>query len=411
MIKINSAQDIWPPSPVPSKSAPKTLQDFWKEWFEQTIIISPANKENNPSVLLHDRFKIAKDCNFNKISCTTLANDSNYGEKRSIKYQWKKGINLPLPDHKAQVTSTSQNSFFPNEKQINIINNLKTFPVFAIQNGFHEIVLGKSSHDCKKNWRSYMYDTYVDNFLSRKDVYPVSLGFFFFNPNDALEFENTVFSRYPYNAKELEVKTTPVSIHHAYILNRTSLPKIQFKFIPDLEEIVKLLKTYKYEKNIQFHAKQIHGKDFFQGQPIYMVKPKWLNKKSRESILQAYNQTFKVKSSESIIVYTSRDSAYKGWQKFLENNPTMKLPTSPPLIVYNFENFIIDCESESSKAPTDFTIITNHDSYMFCDRFNSSHNVNTSVEALYNKLKTNTLFIKIWMKRILWSLTTTHSPN
>lgn len=412
MINLNSVNDnIWPPSPVPSKVAPQTVQDFWREWFEQTIIISRAAKDNGPSVLLHDRFKIAKDCNFNKINCTTFDNNHDYNNKVCIKYKWQKGLNLLLPHQIHSLSTRSSNNSFPDKNQELIINNLKSFPVFAVKNGFHEILLGKSSYDCKKNWRSYLYDIYVDTFLAHKNVNPASLGFFFFNPNDALEFENTVFSRYPYNAAELEVKTTPISIHHAYILNRTINSKIQFKFVPDLEEIVKLLKTYKYENKIQFHQKQVHGKDFFQGQPIYMVKPEWLNKKHQISVIEAYNKTFNASSSKSIIIYTSRDAAYKGWEKFINKNPSMRLPKKPPLLVYNFEKFILDCESASSKASTDFTIITNHDSYMFCDKFNSSHNVNTSVEALYNKLKTKTLFIKIWIKRILWSVTTTHSPS
>nr|ARO90963.1 conserved hypothetical plastid protein [Corynoplastis japonica] len=416
MILPLKENDYYPPSPVPRKSKTINIQELTRNYFEQTIIFSPLDKKGEPSVLERDRNQISRDCLTQKINFelprnflhNSITNRLRTGKQ--ITYAWKKGINLPFPKQDHQLIVKSNRFDFPTIKQEQIINKLRNFPVFVVSNGFKELVIGYSQNEYKKNYYEKIYDLYDNYFLWTKDKYPSSLGFFFFNPNDALELEKTMYNRQPYSSKELCIKTNAISLHKAYALNRTSSPRVQFKFVPDLDELGKLLKEYKYDSNIRFHPKQYHGRSFFQGQPIYMIQPNWIQKLNNKKILKEYNTLFKAKSENSTVIFISRDSAYLGWKKFRTVNPKLNLPKKPPLIVYNFESFINDYECDSNKASTDLVLVTNHDAYNYFDKLKMNQNSETSFEALSNKFNTNFLFLKIWIKRILWSITTTHSP-
>lgn len=71
-----------------------------------------------------------------------------------------------------------------------------------------------------------------------------------------------------------------------YRLNRTSAPKIQSRLVGDLEEISLIVAKYSSDSSCIMHPKQKYSKDWFQGNPIYVLK---VHKNVNDNVVAQYS--------------------------------------------------------------------------------------------------------------------------
>ena len=129
-------------------------------------------------------------------------------------------------------------------------------PVYTILNGSGEIVLGKTllsnSNQLEKepisNISGKIYDvcgSFEDNNLTRES----HLGLFFLNKKDAEGYMKELLVKDSRGVGIQGVSINCISLSSAYKLMCEHHPGVDFRFIPDMEEVISLLETNRYTIN------------------------------------------------------------------------------------------------------------------------------------------------------------------
>nr|YP_009370241.1 conserved hypothetical plastid protein [Bulboplastis apyrenoidosa]ARO90730.1 conserved hypothetical plastid protein [Bulboplastis apyrenoidosa] len=369
----------------------KFFKDISFLWFEQKIIIRQVKEKYSLYNLYYfhqQKYQLKQALRSGRIELfvPSLKNGNNFCkiDKNGIQYKWRKGINLSPANHWPSIFINRRTPGFPSKKQRNIINHLQNFPVFIVRNGFKEIPIGVVTSRSEKNIGDILYNLYRDYCIWTRDNDIYSIGLFFINPQDALEFQNTIQYKYPRSTNELNLSTVAIKLNAAYMLNRTSPPHIQFRFIPNFQEISKLLTTYKYQKSVKFHPKQIYGNTYFQGQPIYIVETKDSEKDQSKSY-----------------IFTSKEVLDTEWNYIEKQNNSKNYLKNTTIIIYNLEDFLCDLEDKDDLS---FHFFTNNDAYKFINQYSIS-NQSGFLPSIYESIQQSILFTNVWAKRIFWALT------
>lgn len=343
---------------------------------------------------------------------TSLNNSSLVSKIKSnstyVQYIWRKGINLSFPVNIFQDFLIYKKSNFPNNNQRILIQKLKKnqFPIFTIVNGFNQIIIAEPSEKIILNQSliNKIYEWYNDYLLQKKYSKPLHQGLFFMNPCDALEYSNFIKNKYPHSSKENNLKIFSSRLDFYYRQVRTSIPKIQFRLIPDLKELSELMYKYRFYKNIYFHSNQKYNKDSFQGQPIYFIEPVFaINKKTKKVDLINFNYSLNEKKSIKYYeaIFTNYNTAILAWKKFCYESKDYKLPLNPKIMVYNLEDFLKTCEFNNQIKQRNLLFIPTKESYKFIYKRKSEKFKNQIIQIFSSKI----LFIKVFSKRLIWSLT------
>nr|YP_010925745.1 hypothetical protein RMC01_pgp180 [Neoporphyra seriata]WKD83977.1 hypothetical protein [Neoporphyra seriata] len=297
-------------------------------------------------------------------------------------------------------------SRFENRKNLEVLNVSKEFlinqlsasPVFVVKNGFNEIILGHPAFSMKR--KRFSNHLFLNFFKQSKQTYPVSTGLFFFHPDDAFEFKNFIKSTSPLNTEQMEINVQPVGLHFAYKMNRNISSDTQFLFIPDFKEVGDLLFKYRRDKHLIFHKDQHHGKNFFQGQPIYIIQP--LTFKDRSGKLTTIKFTGVNDTRE--VIFTNLEAANKSWINFIKNNSQLKSIKKPTLLVYNLESFLKDQERLNKQNSQKFVVVTNKKAYIATKELVAVPDSNSFLKHLKFNIKPKLFFVKLWVRRLLSTL-------
>nr|YP_010338728.1 hypothetical protein MW444_pgp082 [Glaucosphaera vacuolata]UNJ18678.1 hypothetical protein [Glaucosphaera vacuolata] len=397
-IIIDKACEMFSP-PLFKEIQPKTILDHIRiRWFAHPLEGRPGRRPR-PRVtknVLRGRLKtklyFKQYARIGRMK-VKLEDGKLHKKKEVVPIIWKKGINIPLPKMFPKIGGNYRSPNFPTERQAILMQTLQDYPVFVVRNGFKELIIGYPQRFCKANftnnrgtWKSNWYRWYHKYFLWEKDLALYSVGFFFFNPQDADMLKHTIYYKYIRTAKQYEIATHPAGLDYAYKLNRTSKRGLQFKFIPDLQEVLQLVKIHKYKVRLEFHPKQVFGRDYFQGQPIYILKSKLPNTDNNKKL-----------------IFTSLEAADRGWEVLKKEYEGSSLSKKPNLIVYNLESFLKDCE-DGIEDPN-FDLITNYDSYMFMERLNASRK--SPFLNYWKGVNSKLFWVRLWMKRTILVFTKT----
>jgi len=194
-----------------------------------------------------------------------------------------------------------------------------------------------------------------------------------------------------YGLKKNSVKIFTCNISTLYRIMSKFDHKIEFKLIPDLQEISKLIKQYRYSKNISFHSNQQYSKKSFKGQPIYLF--------NQEDII-SYDYNGKNKKMYTYnLAFTNYDTAMSAWNKLNYKLLNKQKSSRPDLIVYNLEDFIAN--NFNYKSKNKLLLVPSEDSYNFTKKYQLRTNLDIVYKTISNKIST----LELWSKRILWSLT------
>nr|YP_009313264.1 Hypothetical protein ORF_2 [Dichotomaria marginata]SCW21518.1 Hypothetical protein ORF_2 [Dichotomaria marginata] len=329
-----------------------------------------------------------------------------------IQYMWNKGFNLNFANSWKNLFINKRSDKLSVQQQKILINKLKqnNVPIFFVANGFKQMVLAEPPNQLlsNKNYFNNLFQLYYDIFLWNKDYGGVYEGWFFVNPKDAEEYKNAIEVKYKRSYSQNGLQIVPARFDFYYKLNRLSPPRTEFRLMPDLKEVGKLVKQRSYRQNLVFDKKQKYGKSFFQGQPIYLIDPiKCQNIKTRKVQMCSYYFPNTEKTNKPVPIFFSKDIAMKAWDHFRTDQKQYKLPKYPLLRVYNLEDFLIDYENATQKNDQDFLFIPNRDAYQLVKQ---EYLKNNNAKQLNNDLSSIKI-CRIWMQRLLSSLTSRQPPN
>ncbi len=226
------------------------------------------------------------------------------------------------------------------------------------------------------------------------------------NKEDAASYLHEICKREPKEAENLGLKVKTVGLDVFYKLNRTSAPKTQSRLVGDLKEIDLLLTKYSSESMCTMHPKQKYSKDWFQGNPIYVLK---FHKDVRDKTMSPY---YFQDSYEKKLIFFSKEDAIKAWKVFLVKKSQFSLNTKPNIEIYNLENFLLDLENTPENS-LELSFIPPYKSYL---ELKSQNNEKTFVkngitdEYVY-KTKLYMKNLQRFYKGVIWLFTSDTLPS
>lgn len=293
----------------------------------------------------------------------------------SVNYSWSKVFQLQIL--KAQNLFINSSYFKAVQVLLDSRINIKCLPVFAISNHLGQMIIAEPS----KSFYGAQYRQESDHIINK-----MYHGFFFINYEDAKEYLYYIQNKYNLSNKSLKIFTCDLNTF--YRIMGSFSKEISFRLIPDLNEISELIKKYRYNKNLLFYTKQKQGRRVFQGQPLYLVK--YSNGYLRHVL----------SNKEYTLLFTNYDEALK-ISSLLQNNFSSSLLQKPQIIAYNLEKFIDDQLNQVDTYKDNFFIIPSKASYILTKKYH----LYRSDQLIRNKCLESLSYINLWMKRVLWSLT------
>nr|QCI04589.1 hypothetical protein [Apoglossum ruscifolium] len=409
-------------------------RNFWNEfinqYWQETIFISNSNylsesyinklKNKNLSIYKKNDYKnflseFSRDLINGKIPIEFNSNINSrqkvtsslitYNNNTYVKFIWKKGINWYIVGLYLKYLSIVKQILNP----IKILNfkriELNSLPIFAISNQYNQIIMSESADQLilqKDLWHS-LYNWY-NAFLVKK----IYTGLLFINPKDALEYKEYIISKYLKANYSNNLKFFIGHLNFYYKLLYSSKKNTEFRLIPDLKEISDLLSKYQYYKNINFDKQQRYGNNYFQGQPIYIIKPilvKNKNTNKKDYINYFYNMPKRNAFIKCKAIFLNYDTAITAWNKFKLEHSYYKLPKKPFIHVSNLEYFLKI--SNDYDKDNYFVFIPSIQTYNFIKKDKQVKDMNLVKYFCINK----SIYIKSLFKRIVWSLSSRQPVN
>lgn len=298
----------------------------------------------------------------------------------SIQYIWAKSV-------RSQVLKFS--SIFYNGVNRQNIKNMQTalrtninvnhLPLFTISNNLGQMIISEPPTDL--NISAYV-EPYSSLLTWNGNMYH---GFFFTNYEDAQEY--MLYIERCYNLENSKLRIFTCNFNTFYKIIDKFNRNICFRLVPDLKEVGELIKRYRYYRNVSFHKRQQYSKNYFQGQPLYIVKGGTYI--SSEQASQKY-----------YLAFTNYNDAVRICNR-LKNLQLYSSASKLSLVVYNLENLIQDQLKLDNHSTYPLLVIPSKTSYLFT----KDHQLKNNQQLLYNYCLDTISFISLWSKRILWSLT------
>ena len=404
-----------------SNSSLLIYHNFWRNllniYSPESVFLSPSNKLSNKYATKLNSFNLknnyesnykhllsefSKSLSVNNVK-SSFTNPLLYQNSEvcpNIEYLWYKGINIR--NFKNLVNLFIKD---PIENQYQNIQGLlhknlsfNSVPLYVVSNNLGQMILSESPEDST-----------INDFAFKSNSKKVSEGWFFVNLQDAQEYLESVAKSYGLNVSDGSLKIFTCNFETFYTLLSKYNNKVSLRLIPDLHEIGNVLKKYRYCHNIMFHHKQRYGKNHFYGQPIYIIK----NSKNLDNQTQ-YDQPYLNKKDEKYnFIFMNYKTALTVYRKLIRSKnlsiDESKKLQKPKLIVYNLEHFLRDqvIHNNTKKKLDNFLLIPSKDSY----KYTKNNLLKTKDMIVLNETLTTITYIKLWIKRIFWSLTSKQPVN
>nr|YP_009392022.1 hypothetical protein [Periphykon beckeri]ARW60370.1 hypothetical protein [Periphykon beckeri] len=404
-------------------------RNFWQKlinnYVQETIFLSPANtlysnyllklKTLGISVYKNHEYqsflyKFASDILNGKIQVIddNLSNPkylmSTQKNNIYISYKW-----LKLIDFNKFVFSGYKKYLFNVFKRSETNLSRFSFPLFVVINKNNEIIVSESTDQLSKNRIFFNISHYFTQ--SKKYHKNLYTGLLFVNPHDAEEYKDYIKYTYPNLYSVDDIKVVPANIKLYYELVMLNSSSIEFRLIPDLTEVSNFIYKYRKNKNISCNVNQKYSKYYFQGQPIYTIKPLYVKEKfSSHPKKLEYSYMFKrnVSNVQYQVAFLDYNTLLGAWIKFKQQNFSYNLPDIPEISVSNFEDFIHSSDYKK-----------NHDAIIFLPSLQVYKFVQTYLKMnLHDKklLKSSWVLtkcnsLKIFMHQVVWSLTSRQPTN
>lgn len=394
------------------------FQNLFNSCWQQTVFLSiPTttsekyiNQLKSKSIITgktyqkHFIYQFGKALITGRISTSITKSSSDFtllSPSPYVKYIWRKGINVRIPTNFKSIVLNIRGNISQNKASDRFLSrlNLHRLPLFVLMNDSGQMVIAEPPDELNfnKTIPDLLYHWYDNNLVNRNSNKPAYEGWFFVNPRDAEEYCEYIKQQYPLSQSYGNLRVFTSNLETFYKVSRKGHKKIRFNLVPDLSEVGKLVIKYKNYNNVRFSEKQSHGKDYFQGQPIYLIRDSY-NKGEKKVIKYYYPSYQDGKMVQCQAIFTNYQAAIKAWKVFIKHTPYHKLLGKPNLVVYNLEDFLKDQENIMSSVRYPFLFVPSENVYRFI-KIDPLHDTKNTL------LSTGTSYAKLWIQRILWSLT------
>nr|YP_010471153.1 hypothetical protein N4M48_pgp039 [Synarthrophyton patena]UVF62982.1 hypothetical protein [Synarthrophyton patena] len=363
------------------------LTRFINNFWQQTVFLSVPTKLSDKYISQLNSLNLVKNpvrpkkilsqfsqSLMNDSINSSLSSNFVYNNQfSSIKYIWKKSrinLNWTLLNKDTKFLDINHKQLFDRLQ----INNL---PLFIVTNHLNQMIVAELPKESKTS--------FIFKKLDLKSYYQ---AWFFINYQDAEEYLQYIKNQYEIIDANNQLRIFICNLETFYKLSNKCINTVQFRLVPDLHEIGELVNTYSSYRNIIFNKAQNYGKDYFQGQPIYILK-------NDNYYYQVNELNNKIKYQPVFMTYKTAVSSYKHLVKKQNNSKSLK---PPKLMVYNLEEFLEKQVASFNKSNMPFLLIPSKSSYKLVKSGLGSH-------ILYDDISIYVSQLKLWTKRILWSLT------
>lgn len=319
--------------------------------------------------------------------------------------------NIEKPNRLPRIFQSQRDPNFPTAQQKIILNKLKNVPAYVVVSDNQEVVMANPREELEKNVFDWLYTKYYNWFVWREDDGPISVALFFLNKEDAELYLQEIGSNDPITTEKANIHVQMTSLETFYKLNRTSSPGCQAKLVADLEEISKLVFEY-IPKNLHpIHPKQKYNKNFYQGNPLYLIKPVY----SKNSNKQYQIKDYKISEDYAIRnVFFKLEDAYSAWDHFCDSNKGIQLPLFPTLEIYNMESYLLDLENSSIDVVNETSFIPTRDSFKDIEKNLTSkekENNLTLSKKITRLITKKSKQVREFYKGIIWVFTSDTLPT
>lgn len=263
-------------------------------------------------------------------------------------------------------------------------SSINNFPLFTVSNYLGQMIISEPPSELAGK-------RVIADCIAPGNGVTAYQGWFFASFEDAQEYMNAI-SEY-YNLRKDHLKIFACSLNTFYMITNKFKNKVHFRLLPDLAELGNLTKSYKYYRNVSFHPSQNYGRNYFQGQPLYILQLKDVHKD------HLVNHGFKLLDGYNL-VFSSYDTACSTWNSF-RSSAHVSVSAKPALTVYNLESLIADEYWKAQEGISKFLLIPSEKTY----RFLKKHFLQKNISLLHDTVLNHAMSVKLWSKRILWSLT------
>lgn len=411
-------------------SLPNKIQSLFNAYCQQVIFLYSSNSDSgNYTKVLESLQNIYNNRQFEQPFFSELNKDLMSGKINSklegsfldfvaqdktssvfdIKYIWRKNFFLRIINklnntlfNKQQLVSQSQVN-----KQTLLGLKENKFPVFTLTNKFNQIIVSEPAEEILigKDAFTMLCNWFLDIFALNGNSRIKYKSWFFVNPKDAIEFRHYIKDKYPTSSKEYGLNVVAVNLSMYYRLSRTNHSRVEFRLIPDLSEVAQLITKYKYQKNLYFHPDQQYGRDYFKGQPIYILQ--LIDKiDTNKNILKHMNYDYHIpRGMQCKLVFTNYNLALKAKRRLNVYGRGNSFNTVIKILVYNLEDILNDINVSRTLGKQPFLLVPSKDSYDFI-RYNKQE-----VFYILKNMSPYLFNIQLWIKRIVYSLTTKRPTN
>lgn len=328
--------------------------------------------------------------------------------RTEIKYIWKKGFNFSPPRHFVKLKKQLN---YLTSSQLAVVKQLQQnkLPIFTVINNFNQIIVTEPSDELisQQGLIDQIYQFYCNSIVRKTDNRLIHEALFFVNPEDIVEYQASIKNAYIYKNNSANFNIFATGLDFYYKLVRLAPLKVQFHLIPDLQELGNLIYKYQHKRNITVHSNQKYGKDFFQGQPVYIIKSvSSKDKKTQQK--KVINYSYNLNNNENYeVVFLNYEVALLAWRKFVMQNINYRLPYVPNILVYNLEDFLKFYEQREKNDKKNLLFVPSQQSYKFI----KNNLFNKSQQHITQKFSKKFLRFQIIAKRIFWSLTSRQPIN
>lgn len=377
---------------------PNLFRRFVNKFWQQTIILSVPTKVSEKYIAELNSLNLVKHkvnqkkflSQFSKSLIkgsieSSLSSHLSYDQMPSpLIYVWKKVFNLKkMINSNLLGLSTSGKSLSEVKRQLEGSLRVNNLPLFIITNHLGQMVISEPPE------LSNVSKGTIN--VSSKDfsLVPCPEGWFFINFQDAEEYLQHIKKQYKISGTSDKLRVFICNLETFYKLSRNSRYKVNFRLVPDLHEIGQLVNQYSTYRNVEFSKDQKYGKDYFQGQPVYLVKDT-----HPDYYLGITLGKTQIKYKP---VFTNYDTAIHSWNNFVKKQKYYRVSKYPELIVYNLEDFLHKQISDPSQNQLPFVLVPSKSSY----KFTKTSQLRKPQPIAF----TYFAYLKLWTKRIFWSLT------
>lgn len=377
--------------------------------FKPEVIEISLKGNQDPVPSFIDRLSSAEDLKI-KIETSndniTIKNKKRF-DSLTIPYEAnKRNFQFPKPDRCFSIFSNKRSPDFPTKEQKSLLSNLKQVPVYTVVNNQNEVVTASARDYKNSHSLQWIQNKYNEIFFWEYDEGSVSINLFFMNKEDAASYLHEICKKEPKESENLGLKIKTIGLDVFYKLNRTSAPRTQSRLVGDLKEIDLILTRYSSQSMCIMHPKQKYSKDWFQGNPIYILK---FHKDLKNKTISQYSFQ---NAHEKKLIFFSKEDAMKAWKVFLINKSELSLSTKPNIEIYNLENFLLDLENNPDKS-VDISFIPPYESYLELKSQNSQKafsKISFAEECLY-KTRLYLKNLERFYKGLVWLFTSDTLPS